>query len=513
MPIIGKLLKKTTELNYKRTVHKGLDYKDQLKTLNKLLRFASKTQFGFHHGFHEILEAPDMVEAFQRQVPITEYEQFYQNWLHRSIDGESNVAWPGVIKYYALSSGTTGSPSKRIPVTKQMIRSFQRTTIKQFTSITDLNLPDGFYQKSFLAVGGSSKLEKVANHIEGDLSGILKKHTSIVLLPLTKPDAETAAIKNWNEKLDRMVEMAPSWDISTIAGVPSWCIMLMERIVERYNVNNIHDIWPNLELYMYGGVYVEPYLSRLNKVVGRPIHIRNTYLASEGYFAYQSSKDSIGMKLLLNTGIFFEFVPFNTENFDEHGNVKQGALALTVNEVRTGEDYALVISTNAGLWRYMIGDLVQFTDVEKREIKITGRIKQYLSLVGEHLSLDNINVAVQKASEELQIDIPEFCLFADTTLQCHRWYFGSSVKIDGKLLMQTVDRIIGELNDDYRAVRKYQTLKDPIPKCINMNIFYRFMEVKGKLGSQNKFPRVMNQHQSKEWTLFIDHSAEEGEKE
>jgi phenylacetate-coenzyme A ligase PaaK-like adenylate-forming protein len=504
MPIIGRLLKKTTELNYKRTVHKGLDYKDQLKTLHKLVRYASNTQFGVHNNFSEILDAPDMVGAFQQNVPFTDYEQFYNDWLHRAIDGESDVAWPGVVKYYALSSGTTGSPSKRIPVTKQMIRSFQRTTIKQFTSIAELNLPDGFYQKSFLAVGGSSKLEKVGNHIEGDLSGILKKHTSIVLLPLTKPDGETAAIKDWNQKLDRMVEMATSWDISTIAGVPSWCIMLMERIVAHYKVNNIHDIWPNLELYLSGGVYVEPYLSRLHKVCGRPIHVRNTYLASEGYFAYQKHSASEGMQLLLKTGIFFEFVPFNRENFDESGNITEAARALTINEVAAGEDYALVISTNAGLWRYMIGDLVQFTDVEKREIKISGRIKQYLSLVGEHLSLDNINVAIQRTSEELQIDIPEFCLFADTEKQCHRWYFGSPSTINEMQVMQTVDRILGELNDDYRAVRKYNTLKDPIPTCTSMKIFYDFMEAKGKLGSQNKFPRVMNQHQSKEWRLFVN---------
>lgn len=503
MPIIGKLLKKTTELNYKRTVHKGLDYKDQLKTLSKLLRKASKTQFGVHFNFQKILDSPDMVEAFQQAVPITDYDVFYQQWLHRAIDGERDVAWPGIVKYYALSSGTTGSPSKRIPVTKDMIRSFQRTSIKQFTSIADLNLPDVFYQKSFLAVGGSSKLEKVGNHIEGDLSGILKKHTSVVLLPLTKPDAATAAIKDWNKKLDRMVEMAPSWDISTIAGVPSWCIMLMERIVAHYKVNNIHDIWPNLELYMYGGVYVEPYLSRLNKVIGRPIHIRNTYLASEGYFAYQNNKDREGMKLLLNTGIFFEFIPFNRDHFDENGTVKPGALAFTIDEVKEGEDYALVISTNAGLWRYMIGDLVQFTDVKRREIKISGRIKQYLSLVGEHLSLDNINVAIQKTSEELGIDIPEFCLYADTREQCHRWFFGSTESMDADLVMKTVDRLLGELNDDYRAVRKYQTLKDPQASLVAADVFYKFMEVKGKLGSQNKFPRVMNQHQSTEWDLFV----------
>jgi len=503
MPIIGKLLKKTTEITYKRTAHRGLDYKDQLKTLNKLLRFAARTDFGAHHNFQEMLESEDMVKAFQQQVPITDYEQFYEEWLQRSIAGDRDVAWPGIVKYYALSSGTTGSPSKRIPVTKQMIRSFQRTTIKQFTSISELDLPEVFFQKSFLAVGGSTKLVKVDNHIEGDLSGILKKHTSIVLLPLTKPDSATAEIRDWNEKLEKLIEMAPSWDISTIAGVPSWCIMLMERIIERYKVDNIHDIWPNLELYMSGGVYVEPYLSRLHKVCGRPIHLRNTYLASEGYFAYQAHTASEGMQLLLKTGIFFEFVPFTTENFDEHGNVKEGAQALTINEVVTGADYALVISTNAGLWRYMIGDLVQFTDIEKREIKISGRIKQYLSLVGEHLSLDNINVAIQKSSEELGIDIPEFCLFPDTEKQCHHWYFGTNESIPCDKVMQVVDKNLGELNDDYRAVRKYDTLKNPISTCIDMKLFYRFMEEKGKLGSQNKFPRVMNPNQAKDWVDFV----------
>lgn len=509
MPIIGKLLKKTTELTYKRTVNKGLAFKDQLETLERLLGLASRTQFGVYHHFQQVLDSPDMVESFQANVPITDYEQFYQSWLHRAIDGEPDVAWPGVIKYYALSSGTTGSPSKRIPVTRQMIRSFQRTTIKQFTSISELDLPDGFFQKSFLVVGGSTRLEKVGNHIEGDLSGILKKHTSIVLLPLTKPGNKTAQIKDWNKKLDRMVEMAPKWDISTIAGVPSWCIMLMERIVTKYNLNSIHDIWPNLELYMYGGVYIEPYLQRLDRVCGRPIHLRNTYLASEGYFAYQSSTASEGMKLLLDTGIFFEFLPFNRDNFTEDGDVKAGAKALTIEEVNTDEDYALVISTNAGLWRYMIGDLVRFTDIERREIKISGRIKQYLSLVGEHLSLENINVAIQKAAEELGADIPEFCLFADTEKQCHRWYFGVTGEINGEQVMQTVDRILGELNDDYRSARK-TPLGNPIPICINVQLFYQFMEEKGKLGSQNKFPRVMNAHQARQWTMFVDRKNCEG---
>lgn len=503
MPIIGRLLKKTTEFSAKRNASKGLHYNDQLHTLEKLLRTAEKTQFGVHHNFSAMLRSDDMVKQFQENIEIRDYDQFYQTWLHRAIDGETDVAWPGVVKYFALSSGTTGSPSKRIPVTKNMIRSFQRTTIKQFTATAGLNLSDAFYQKSFLAVGGSSKLEKIGNHIEGDLSGILKKHTSIVLLPITKPDSKTAQIKDWNKKIEKMVEMAPSWDISTIAGIPSWCIMLMERIVERYKVNNIHDIWPNLELYVYGGVYIEPYLSRLEQVCGKKVHTLNTYLASEGYFAYQSRPEAEGMQLLLKTSTFFEFVPFNRDNFDEYGNLTPHAAALTINEVEQGVDYAMIISTNAGLWRYMIGDLVQFTDLERREIKISGRIKQFLSLVGEHLSLENINVAIMKTSDKLGVSIPEFCLFPDEVNQRHSWFFEVSDAAIGNEIVETVDFFLKELNDDYRSARNYDNLRQPVQTVVPNGTFYKFMETKGKLGSQNKFPRVMNQHQSTEWELSL----------
>lgn len=507
MPIIGKLVKKASEITYRRTKHRGLDFNVQKKSLRKLLSFAQNTDFGCKYGFSDMLDHPDIVTAFQNTVPITDYDKFYEEWLRRSIAGEKNVSWPGAVKYFALSSGTTGSPSKRIPVTKQMIRSFQKTTILQFSSIAELDFPEEFFQKSFLAVGGSTRLVSVDNHIEGDLSGILKKHTSIVLSPLTKPDRETAEIRNWNEKVEKLVEMAPQWDISTIAGIPSWCIMLMEKIVERYGKNNIHEIWPNLEMYMSGGVYVEPYLSRLHKVIGRPIHLMNTYLASEGYIAYQSRPDSQGMRMLLGTGIFFEFIPFDSDNFDESGNVRSTAKALTIEQVEEGIDYALLLSTNAGLWRYMIGDLVQFTDRELREIKISGRIKQYLSLTGEHLSLDNINVAIQRASNELGVDIPEFCLFPDAEKQLHKWYFGTDKPINGEQVMETVDRILGDLNDDYKAVRKYDNLHKPISITIPMQLFYDFMGEKGKLGSQNKFPRVMNAVQAKDWVDFIEKTS------
>lgn len=503
MAVLGRIVKKTTELGTKRRSNKPPTFKDQVKTLAKLLKFAQDTEFGKHYGFEKFIHDEAFIEAFQQAVPFSDYDSMYKRWLHKAIDGASNVSWPGKIKYFALSSGTTGSPSKRIPVTKQMIRSFQLNSIKQFAATSRMDLQDVFYQKSFLVVGGSSKLEKIGDRVEGDLSGILKKHTSVVLQPLTKPDAKTAAIKDWSKKMERMVELAPEWDISTIAGSPTWCVMLMEKIIKHHKVNTIHDVWPNLELYLFGGVYIEPYMDRFEKVCGKKVHLLNTYLASEGYFAFQSKPDRKGMQLLTKSGIFFEFVPFNSDNFDKGGNVKPGAKAFTLKNVQEGVDYALVLSTNAGLWRYIIGDLVRFTDAATFEIIISGRIKQYLSLTGEHLSLDNINTAIQKTIEKLQVSIPEFCLYADEANQRHIWYFGTAGDCEKEAIMKSVDEYLCELNDDYHSCRKYNTLRAPIAHCVPVKEFYRYMEEKGKFGSQQKFPRVMNKHQSEEWEVFL----------
>jgi phenylacetate-coenzyme A ligase PaaK-like adenylate-forming protein len=503
MAVLGRIVKKTTELGSKRRSNKVPTFNDQIKTLSKLLKFAQYTEFGTHYDFDSILQNDDFIKEYQRIVPITDYDSIYKRWLHRAIDGEAHVLWPGKVKYFALSSGTTGSPSKRIPVTRQMIRSFQMNTIKQFAATSLFDLSDAFYQKSFLVVGGSSKLEKYGNRVEGDLSGILKKHTSVVLQPLTKPDPTTAAIKDWSKKLERMVEKAPEWDISTIAGSPTWCVMLMEKIIRKHGVQTIHDIWPNLELYVFGGVYIEPYLDRFEKVCGKKVALLNTYLASEGYIAFQTKPDKVGMQLLTKSGIFFEFVPFNTTNFDSSGNIKSDAKALTLKEVELGTDYALVISTNAGLWRYLIGDLVRFTDLEHAEIIISGRIKQYVSLTGEHLSLDNMNQAIQKTTKELGITIPEFCLYADKEELRHHWYFGLENESDKERVVETVDKFLCELNDDYHSCRKYDTLKQPQAHFVPVKMFYKFMKEKGKFGSQQKFPRVMNDHQAKSWRLYI----------
>lgn len=502
MPIIGKLLKKTTEISYKRNFNKGKEYANQIQTLVKLIGKGKNTNFGNHYKFNEVSQLENIAEAYKKNVPITSYEEFYEEWLQESIKGTKDNTWPGRIKYYALSSGTTGSPSKRIPVTEEMIRSFQKTSMRQISTFHELDLPETFFSSNILTVGGCTKLTKKETHIEGDLSGILRKHTSFIANPFTKPGNRITGIRDWNKKMEKMIDKAPSWDIGIVAGVPSWCVLLMEKIVDRYKLETIHDIWPNFQVYVHGGVFIQPYIPRLEKISGKKVHSLDTYLASEGYFAYQTSPESEGMQLLLNTGIFYEFIPFNSDFFDESGDVINKHEAFTLSEVTEGVDYAIVITTNAGLWRYMIGDLVRFIDVEERVIKITGRIRQFLSLCGEHLSLDNINVAVQKVCETKGCEIREFSLFADNENQRHSWFIGTDDVLDSSEIINMIDNELCLLNDDYASVRKYN-LEKPTLKIIPIKTFYEFMESIGKFGSQNKIPRVMNLDQSKKWLGFL----------
>ena len=502
MAIIGRLIKKTSEITHKRNFNKGKAYEYQLKTLEKLLFKAADTVFGKKHVFHKILKSTDGVSLYQANVPITDYDTFYKEWLIHSINGERDFTWPGKIKHFALSSGTSGAPSKRIPVTDDMIRSFQKTSVKQLSTLHELELPNTFFSGQILAVGGSTKLIKKKTHIEGDLSGILKKYTSFVASPFTKPGVRITNLKDWNKKLELMIQDAPKWNIGIVAGVPSWCILLLEKIVAHYQLNSIHDIWPNFQVYLHGGVYMEPYKERLKKVTSKEVFLLDTYLASEGYFAYQKTIQSSGMRLLLNAGIFYEFIPFTNEFFDEEGTLINKHKALTLSQVKENIDYAIVISTNAGLWRYMLGDLVRFTNVDEREIKITGRIKQFLSLCGEHLSLDNIATAIQTVAQAKNIEITEYCLFAETEQQRHSWFFGTNNQLAASELISAVDKELGLLNDDYLAVRKH-TLKTPVAQILPVETFYEFMESIGKAGAQNKVPRVMNVGQTEKWLAFL----------
>lgn len=503
MKIIGKLLKKTTEIGYKRINRKQLSYQNQLNVLSDLLHRAQNTTIGFYHDFKSIASKNDVVTQFQNSVPIMDYEEFYEKWLHKTISGQKDCTWPGKIKYFALSSGTTGSPSKRIPISLEMIRSFQKSSMRQVSILHTLDLDDYFFNAAPLAIGGSTQLKKIQNRYEGDLSGILKKHTSLFVRPITKPGPRISSISDWNDKLNAIVDIAPKWDIGLIAGIPSWCLMLMERIVTKYEVNTIHDIWPNLNVYVHGGVFMDPYIERLKKLSSKPIILLDTYLASEGYFAYQMAPNQKGMKLLLNNNIFFEFIPFDSRFFNEDGELISNHKALTISEVKENVDYAMVISTNAGLWRYILGDLVRFTDVRDSRVIISGRIKQFLSLCGEHLSLDNINQALINVNKKKHIIEPEFTIYVDKENQLHHWFLEiTDSKIDQHELIMSIDKSLCELNDDYKSARKY-TLSEPVLTILEPGTIYEYMKSLSKFGSQNKMPRVLNENQAIEWMSFL----------
>ena len=297
---------------------------------------------------------------------------------------------------------------------------------------------------------------------------------------------------------------APSWDIGVIVGVPAWVQILMEKIIEHYQVKTIHDIWPNLSVYVHSGVSFKPYEKSFEKLFAKSVMYNESYLASEGYVAFQNRLCATGMDMNVDNGIYFEFVPFNDDNFDEEGNLVENPVTLTMAEVEENKDYALLMSTNAGAWRYLIGDVVKFTNKRFDEIQITGRTKHFLSVVGEHLSQENMNRAIELLQDELNIEIKEFTVmaFRHKSMFAHRWYIGTNAPLDPKLAAQKIDRFLKDLNDDYR-VERLEALRDVVVEVVPPELFLKYMEMKGKTGSANKFPRVLKNERIKEWEDFI----------
>ncbi|MGI8598165.1 MAG: GH3 family domain-containing protein [Chitinophagaceae bacterium] len=480
--------------------------RQQARVLKKLLAKARFTAFGQHYHFDDILLSQDIDKNFQELVPVHDYNKIYEEWWKQTLDGVPDVSWPGKIKYYALSSGTSEASSKYIPITRAMLRSNQVNYLKQLVSLFSYDhLPRNAVTKGFLMLGGATDLEKgEAGWFAGDLSGILAKNRPFWFQTFYKPGGRIARIKDWNEKLNEIVEKAPDWDIGYIVGVPAWCQMCMEMIVEHYKVKTIHDIWPNLGFFVHGGVAFEPYKKGFEKLLAKPIVYIENYLSSEGFIGYKDREHAKGMKLILNNNIFMEFVPFDDKNFDADGKMIEKPEALLVHEVELGKDYALLMSTNAGAWRYLIGDTVRFVNLERHEVVITGRTKHFLSLVGEHLSVENMNKSIELVSNELNISIPEYTVvgFPYQNMFAHKWYIACNDDVDADVLIKKIDTHISKLNDDY-AVERGSALKNIFVQILPEEVFLKFMETKGKLGSQHKFPRVMKGKMLQDWNDFL----------
>lgn len=478
----------------------------QIRVLKKLLKKARFTEFGQQYGFDKILLQKHVGKEFQEAVPVHDYNKIYEDWWKKTLDGVPDVTWPGKIKYYALSSGTSDAASKYIPVTKEMLRSNRVNYIRQLLSLLNYgHLPRNAMTKGFLMLGGATDLQKgKAGWFAGDLSGILVKNRPFWFQTFYKPGGRIAKIKDWNEKLHEIVEHATEWDIGYIVGVPAWCQMCLEMVIEHYGVETIHDIWPNLGFFVHGGVAFEPYKKGFEKLLGKPIVYIENYLASEGFIGYRNREEAKGIKLILDNNIFMEFVPFDDGNFNSEGKMIENPTALMVNEVEEGKDYALLMSTNAGAWRYLIGDTVRFVNKEKAEIVITGRTKHFLSLVGEHLSVDNMNKAIELVSEEFNISVPEFAVigFPYDNFFAHKWYVACNDGVDANALIKKIDQHLCELNDDY-AVERTSALKEIFIRILPEEVFMNFMQAEGKLGSQHKFPRVLKGKMLEDWKAFL----------
>ena len=481
--------------------------RQQIKVLKKLLRKARFTEFGQRYRFDEILLSNHPGKKFQQLVPTFDYNKIYDSWWYKTKEGIPDVCWPGVIKFFALSSGTSDATSKYIPITKDLIRSNTITSFKQLLSLTKYeHVPKSAVGKGWLILGGSTQLQKGPTYFAGDLSGIQQKNIPFWFqgLGLYKPGKKIAKVKDWATKLEEVVNNAPNWDIGFIVGVPAWLQLCMEKIIEKYNLNNIHEIWPNLAFYVHGGVALEPYKKGFEKLLGRPITYIETYLASEGFLAYQNRQDAAGMHLALNNNVFFEFVPFDQKNFDSEGNMIDDPEAYMIHEIEENKDYAILISTNAGAWRYAIGDTVKLVDRERSEFVITGRTKHFLSLVGEHLSVDNLNQAIEMVCDDLDISIPEFTVAGIPygNFFAHQWYVATDDKADAEDLRHRIDTKLKELNDDYEVERRH-ALKDVLVKVLPEKTFLDFMDAKGKVGGQHKFPRVLKGKMLEDWQQFL----------
>ncbi|MCX6263355.1 MAG: GH3 auxin-responsive promoter family protein [Bacteroidetes bacterium] len=477
----------------------------QLRVLKKLLRKARFTEFGQQYRFDEILLSKHVGKKFQEQVPLSNYDSIYKAWWYKTMAGTPNVCWPGKIRYYALSSGTSEAASKYLPITTDLLRGNKIAMIKQLLSLrTYENIPLATVGKGWLALGGSTDLQKGAGYFAGDLSGITVKRSPFWFQPFYKPGKKIAREKDWNKKLEEIVEKAPQWDIGFLIGVPAWIQMCMEMVITRYQLKNIHEIWPNLAVFVHGGVHFEPYKKGFEKLLGKPITYIETYLASEGFIAYQDRQYAKGMRLVTSEHLFLEFVPFNEQNFTTNGDLVNNPEALMIHEVEEGKDYALLISTSAGAWRYLIGDTIRFVDKENCEIIITGRTKHFLSLVGEHLSVDNMNRAIQVAAEKLNISIPEFTVAGEPSgsFFAHHWYVATNDPVDPDELGMLIDDTLKELNDDY-AVERKTALKEVRLDVLSEKRFLDFMQSQGKVGGQHKFPRVLKGTMLEKWQAFL----------
>ena len=515
MYFVGILLREALRWYAKRSEQQD-PYVAQLRWLRYLLVRAKDTQFGRAYGFSKLLgrlsdgsaaqgateQLKEAQALFAAQIPVHSYEEIYEQWW-KQLDSEVDVCWPGRVTRFALSSGTSMGHSKYIPVSGEALRQMRYVMMQQLSALLACDLPAHFYTGELLFLSGSTDLECRGNLRGGEISGMLAEQVPFWSFFHARSSARMVRIQDWEEKIDAIVRAADRMSVSAIIGAPIWVQLLLQRILDRYGLEHIHQIWPSLQLFVHGGVALPPYQASLAQLFGRDIYYLETYLASEGFIAYQSSPAHSSMQLSLEAGLFYEFVPYEG-SYATSSDI--GKRAVSISEIELHRSYELILSSCSGLWRYRIGDVVVFHSLDPLMISIEGRTQSYLNFCGEHLCLANLEAAIASASRNLHLPIKEFMVFGrkkDRGFE-HLWYLGlEDVSVfSASSVAQQIDTYLRRANADYNLQRQLN-LSPPQVELCSIGCFYDWMKKQGKWGKQHKAPRVLQGAQLQSWLAHL----------
>jgi len=472
----------------------------QNELLEELLHTAKNTEVGKQYDFASI----NSYREFSERVPVTNYEDSQQQ-IERARKGESNIFWPTPIKWFAKSSGTTNSKSKFIPVSSASLEHCHYAASKDLLCMYLNNNPDAnlFLGKS-LRLGGSKKLYKENETVFGDLSAILIDNMPFWAEYSSTPNNEVSLMADWEVKMQAIVDQTIQENVTSLAGVPSWMLVLLNNVLESTGKTDLFEIWPNLEVYFHGGVNFDPYIEQYNAILPKEnFRYYEIYNASEGFFAIQDRNANKELLLMLDYGIFYEFIPMDT-----YGSASQKVIPL--GEVEVAKNYAIVITTNAGLWRYKIGDTVRFTSISPFRIKVTGRTKHHINVFGEELIIENAEMALKQASKQTQCEIVDYTaapIFMEGRKKgAHEWIIEFKIPPkDLTLFTKSLDTALMDLNSDYEAKRfNNTTLTMPKVHLARQKLFYDWLKQKNKLGGQHKVPRLSNKRNFMEELLHLN---------
>ncbi|MCD7936535.1 MAG: GH3 auxin-responsive promoter family protein [Tannerellaceae bacterium] len=473
----------------------------QRKELRELLSIAEHTEWGVKYDFRSIRS----YEQFAQRIPLQSYEDLKGD-ITRMINGEKNILWPSVVRWYARSSGTTNDKSKFIPVTKDILRGCHYKGGFDCVALYLENNPESrFFSRKGLILGGShspSPLNREAHY--GDLSAVLLQNLNPLVNLVRVPDKKIILMDEWESKIKAVVETTWREDVNSLSGVPSWMLVLIKEILRKAGKEYLTDVWPNLEVFFHGGISFEPYRDQYKSLIPTDrMHYMETYNASEGFFGIQSDLSDPGLLMMPDYGIFYEFIPIHEVGSDN-------PTVIPLEAVETNKNYAMVITTSGGLWRYQIGDTVRFISLHPHKFIISGRTKHYINAFGEELMVDNADKALQMACRQTGSRVREYTaaplFMLDKAKGLHQWFIEFE-KLPASLdeFASLLDQYLQSLNSDYEAKRYKDISLQPLQIIVaRAGVFYEWLKGKGKLGGQHKIPRLSNDRQHIEELLVLN---------